>query len=173
MLQREHLVHDDAQREYAQVARTGDGIRQYARQFPSDKGKQNGLYWSTKTGEVPSPLGVLVVNARAEGAARKPSGGQPTPYHGYVYRILTAQCPDAPGGAYDYVVHGKMLGGFAPVAYPAQYGVSGVMTFMVNHQGIVYEKDLGPDTARIARAMQTYNPDSTWKPAGEASSPAR
>ncbi|HEY7249309.1 MAG TPA: DUF2950 family protein, partial [Methylomirabilota bacterium] len=87
------------------------------------------------------------------------------PYHGYFYRILTAQGPDAPDGAYDYMAHGRMIGGFALVAYPAQYGNSGVMTFIVNHDGVVYEKDLGPDTAAVARAMKLYNPDSTWKKA--------
>jgi hypothetical protein len=166
------LAYVDAQREYAQVARTGDGLLQYAQQFRSDPGTQNGLYWPTQAGDVPSPLGMLVAQAWAEGYVRKPAGSQPTPYHGYLYRILTAQGPDVPGGAYDYVVNGKVIGGFALVAYPVQYGVSGVMTFLVNHQGIVYEKDLGPDTARLARAMQTYNPDSTWQKAGEAASPA-
>ncbi len=116
---------------------------------------------------------MLVANARAEGYSRKASGGKPTPYHGYFYRILTAQGTDAPGGAYDYVVKGKMIGGFALVAYPAQYGVSGVMTFIVNHQGVVYEKDLGTDTEHLARAMQTYNPDTTWKQAGASPPPTR
>jgi len=164
------LAYVDAQREYARVAREGDGVLAYAMKFRSDEGKQNGLYWPTKEGEASSPLGVLVANARAEGYSRKASGGTPTPYHGYFYRILTAQGPDAPGGAYDYVVNGKMIGGFALVAYPAQYGVSGVMTFSVNHEGVVYEKDLGTDTEKIALAMQIYNPDHTWKKA-EASPP--
>ncbi len=167
------LAYVDAQREYARVAREGDGLLTYAMKFRSDEGKKNGLYWPTKEGEGLSPLGVLVANARAEGYSRKTSGGQPTPYHGYVYRILTAQGPDAPGGAYDYVVNGKMIGGFALVAYPAQYGVSGVMTFLVNHQGVVYEKDLGTDTERLARAMQAYNPDNTWKKAGASPPPSR
>jgi len=159
------LAYVDAQREYARVARESDGVLAYAMKFRSDEGKQNGLYWPTKEGEESSPLGVLVANARAEGYSRKASGGKPTPYHGYFYRILTAQGTDAPGGAYDYVVKGKMIGGFALVAYPAQYGVSGVMTFIVNHEGVVYEKDLGTDTEKIALAMQTYNPDHTWKKA--------
>ncbi len=167
------LAYVDAQREYARVARESDGVLAYAMKFRSDEGKQNGLYWPTKEGEVLSPLGVLVANTRAEGYSRKISGGQPTPYHGYVYRILTAQGPDAPGGAYDYVVNGKMIGGFALVAYPAQYGVSGVMTFLVNHQGVVYEKDLGTDTEHLARAMQAYNPDHTWKKAGAPPPPSR
>ncbi len=167
------LAYVDAQREYARAAPEGDGLLTYAMKFRSDTDKKNGLYWPTKEGEVLSPLGVLVANARAEGYSRKTSGGKPTPYHGYFYRILTAQGPDAPGGAYDYVVNGKMIGGFALVAYPAQYGVSGVMTFIVNHQGVVYEKDLGTDTEKIAGAMQTYNPDNTWKEAGAPPPPSR
>jgi hypothetical protein len=156
------LAHVDAQREYARVPREGDGLLTYAMKFRSDKDKKNGLYWPTKEGDALSPLGVLVANARAEGYSRKASGGKPTPYHGYFYRILTAQGPDAPGGAYDYVVNGKMIGGFALVAYPAQYGVSGVMTFIVNNEGVVYQKDLGRDTETIARTMETYNPDKIW-----------
>lgn len=167
------LAYVDAQREYARVAREGDGRLTYAMKFPSDEGKKNGLYWPTKEGEGLSPLGVLVANARAEGYSRETSGGKPTPYHGYVYRILTAQGPDAPGGAHDYIVNGKMIGGFALAAYPAQYGVSGVMTFLVNHQGVIYEKDLGPDTEHLAHAMQTYNPDQTWKQAGASPPPTR
>jgi hypothetical protein len=159
------LAYVDAQREYARVARESDGVLAYAMKFRSDEGKQNGLYWPIKEGEESSPLGVLVANARAEGYSRKASGGKPTPYHGYFYRILTAQGTDAPGGAYDYVVKGKMIGGFALVAYPAQYGVSGVMTFIVSHEGVVYEKDLSTDTEKTALAMQTYNPDHTWKKA--------
>jgi len=157
------LAYVDAQREYARVPREGDGLLTYAMKFRSDKGQKNGLYWRTKKGEALSPLGVLVANARAEGYSRKTSVGKPTPYHGYLYRILTAQGPDAPGGAYDYVVNGKMIGGFAFVAYPAQYGVSGVMTFIVNHEGIMYQKDLRRDTESIARTMEMYNPDNTWK----------
>ncbi len=157
------LAYVDAQREYARVAREGDGLLKYAMKFRSDEGKKDGLYWPSKEGEVLSPLGVLVANARAEGYSRKRSDGKPAPYHGYLYRILTAQGPDAPGGVYDYVVNGKMIGGFALVAYPARYGVSGVMTFVVNHQGVVHQKDLGKDTEHIARAMQAYNPDNTWK----------
>lgn len=105
------LAYIDAQREYARVPREGDGLLTYAMKFRSDKGKKNGLYWPTKQGEALSPLGVLVANAKAEGYSRKTSGGKPSPYHGYLYRILTAQGPDAPGGAYDYVVNGKMIGG--------------------------------------------------------------
>lgn len=163
----------DAQQDYARVAREGDGLRKYAMKFRSDTGKKNGLYWWTKEGEVLSPLGVLVANARAEGYSRKTSDGKHAPYHGYLYKILTAQGPEAPGGAYDYVVNGKMIGGFALVAIPAKYGVSGVMTFIVNHQGVVYEKNLGMDTAETARAMKAYNPDNTWKKVERAPPPAR
>src|SRR5213075_2246878 len=122
----------------------------------------DGLFWETKPGEKPSPLGPLVVAARGEGykPGDKP---EPIPYHGYYYRILTAQGPDAPDGAYDYIAHGRMIGGFALVAFPAQYGVSGVMTFLVNHDGVVYQKDLGPNTAALARAMKSFNPDKTWQ----------
>jgi hypothetical protein len=165
------LAYVDAQREYTRVPREGDGLLTYAMKFRSDEGTKNGLYWPTKEGEALSPLGVLVANARAEGYSRKASGGSPTPYHGYFYRILTAQGPDAPGGAYDYVVNGKMIGGFALVAHPAQYGASGVTTFIVNHEGVVYQKDLGRDTETIARTMETYNPDSTWKKSGSPPPP--
>ena len=112
----------------------------------------------------PSPLGPLVAKARAAGYPLPPRGG-PVPYHGYFYRILFAQGPDAPGGAYDFVVTGHMIGGFALLAYPASYGVSGIMTFIVSHDGVVYQKDLGPNTTRIAEAMKIYNPDRTWKQA--------
>ncbi len=173
------LAYVDAQREYARVPREADGLLKYAMKFRSDKDKKNGLYWPTKEGEVQSPLGVLVANARAEGYGHghKRSRGRPHPYHGYLYRILTAQGPDAPGGTYDYVVHGNMIGGFALVAFPARYGVSGIMTCIVNHQGVVYQKDLGPDTQQTALAMKAYNPDSTWKnvevpPPPPASSPS-
>ena len=167
------LAYVDAQREYARVTREGDGLLTYATKFRSDEGKRNGLYWPTKGGDDPSPLGVLAANARAEGYTRETSDDKPIPYHGYIYRILTAQGPDAPGGAYDYVVKGRMIGGFALVAYPVQYGVSGIMTFIVNHQGMVYEKNLGQDTEPIARAMQAYNPDPTWKKAEGAPPPPR
>jgi Protein of unknown function (DUF2950) len=153
----------DAQREYYLRNPQGDALLHYAQQFASTEGGRDGLYWPTEPGEEASPLGPLVADARGEGY-RKGEGGKPIPYHGYYYRILKAQGPDAPGGAYDYVVNGKMLGGFALVAYPASWGNSGVMTFIVNHDGVVYQKDLGPNTAAVARAMTQFNPDSTWKP---------
>ena len=127
----------------------------------STKGKRDGLYWETTAAEPPSPLGPLVAQARREGYKR--TAGKPIPYHGYYYKMLTGQGPSAPGGAYDYVVRGQMIGGFAMVAYPAQYGSSGIMTFIVNHDGVVYEKDLGPNTPALAHAMTKFNPDETWK----------
>jgi hypothetical protein len=156
------LAYVDAQRDYYSEDRNADGLREYASKFASTPGKRDGLYWPTKPGEPPSPLGLLVVRARGEGYAGHKLGA---PYHGYLFRILTAQGSAASDGAYDYMAHGRMIGGFALVAYPAQYGVSGVMTFIVNHEGVVYEKDLGPDTPSVARAMKLYNPDSTWKKA--------
>jgi hypothetical protein len=148
----------DAQREYYS-RRTG--LLEYAQRLESTTGKQDGLYWPMRPGEPQSPLGPLVAQARAAGYPLPPRGG-PVPYHGYFYRILFAQGPDAPGGAYDYVVRGHMIGGFALVAYPAAYGVSGIVTFIVNQDGVVYQKDLGPKTAQVANAMKAYNPDRTW-----------
>jgi hypothetical protein len=156
------LAYVDAQREYYSEDRSGQGILEYAQRFASAPGKRDGLYWPTQPDEPLSPLGALVARARAEGYRRDESGG-PTPLHGYVYRILTAQGPAAPDGAYDYVVNGHMMAGFALVAFPAQYGASGVMTFIVNHDGVVYEKDLGPKTRQLARAMQKFDPDGTWR----------
>jgi hypothetical protein len=154
------LAYVDAQREYYQQDRDGDNILEYARQFASTPGKKDGLYWPTGAGETPSPLGALVSRARAEGYRKKGEG--PVPFHGYYYRILTAQGPDAPGGTQEYVLKGHMIGGFALVAFPAQYGVSGVMTFIVNHDGVVYQKDLGPSTRSLATGLRAFNPDSTW-----------
>lgn len=136
---------------------------EYAQRFASSPGKRDGLYWEAKEGEEESPLGPLVSRAVKEGYTQK--GDKPTPYHGYYYRILKAQGKNAPGGDYDYMVKGKMIGGFAMVAYPAQYGVSGIMTFIVNHDGVVYEKDLGKETEKVAGAMKKFNPDKTWKKA--------
>jgi hypothetical protein len=155
------LAYVDAQREYYTRTPLNGALLQYASKFISTKGKRDGLYWDTSADEPPSPLGPLVVRARREGYKR--AAGKPTPYHGYYYKMLTRQGPDAPGGAYDYVVRGKMIGGFALVAYPAQYGSSGIMTFIVNHDGVVYEKDLGPNTAATAQSMTKFNPDKTWK----------
>ncbi|MGH8701740.1 MAG: DUF2950 domain-containing protein [Burkholderiales bacterium] len=152
----------DAQREYYLRNPQGDKLLQYAQKIASTQGKRDGLYFPTKSGETPSPLGPLVAGAKAEGYS-KGEGGKPIAYHGYHYRILKGQGPVAPGGAYDYVAQGRMIGGFALVAWPASYGNSGVMTFIVNHDGIVYEKDLGPDTAAAAQEITRFNPDKTWK----------
>jgi hypothetical protein len=153
----------DAQREYAMKDIAGDGTPEYAQKFMSDAGKKNGLYWETKEGEEPSPLGPAVVQAKKEGYTGKKPGDKPSPFHGYYYRILKAQGKNAAGGAYDYFVKGKMIGGFAVVAYPAKYGNSGIKTFMVNHDGIVYEKDLGKSNEKIVQAMDTFDPDKSWK----------
>jgi len=152
----------DAEREYYQRDPDGDSLLQYAQKFISTKGKRDGLYWETKPDEQPSPLGPLVARARGEGY--KGAGGKPIPYHGYYYKLLTGQGKDASGGAYDYLVRGKMMGGFGMVAYPAQYGSSGIMTFIVNHDGVVYQKDLGAKTASVAQSMTKFNPDKTWTP---------
>jgi len=160
------LAYVDAQREYYS---RGQGLLEYAQRLDSTKGKHDGLYWETRPGEQESPLGPLVARARAAGYPLPPPRG-PAPYHGYFYRILLAQGPDAPGGAYDFVVRGHMIGGFALVAYPASYGASGIMTFIVNQDGVVYQKDLGPKTAQAANAMKTYNPDKAWAQAEGAAS---
>lgn len=153
----------DAQREFAMKDRDRTGLLEYAQKFLSDPGKTNGLYWESEAGEAQSPLGPIVAQAKSEGYRRQQSGSEPAPYHGYHYKILKAQGKDAPGGAYSYLVKGKMIGGFAVVAYPAQYGNSGVMTFIVNHEGKVFEKNLGKETASLAKRMTEYNPDSTWR----------
>ena len=154
----------DAQHEYASKDRNGDGLLEYASRFRSSPGKHDGLYWPVSGTEQASPLGPLMASAQAEGyGAQHTVAHEREPYHGYYYRILTRQGKNAPGGAYDYVVRGHMIGGFALVAFPAQYGASGVMTFLVNQDGVVYQKDLGPDTTEIARRMTEFNPDETWK----------
>lgn len=154
------LAYGDAQREYAEQDRNGDGVLQYAQKFRSSDGKHDGLYWPVKAGEPPSPLGPLVASATREGYSAK--GPTPVPLHGYYYRILAGQGKDAPGGAYDYVVKGKMIGGYGLAAYPSNWGSSGVMSFVCNQDGIVYQKNLGPKTAQIASKMTRYNPDPSW-----------
>ena len=156
------LAYVDAQREYAMKVRGKEGLLEYAQKFRSDSGKKNGLYWEAKAGEEQSPLGPLAARARSEGYGQNKANDKPVPYRGYYYKILTAQGKDAPGGAYSYIVKGKMIGGFALVAYPAEYGNSGVMSFIVNHEGKVFQKDLGKNTASAAAAMKEYNPDKTW-----------
>ena len=151
----------DAQREYASTDRERDGIIQYAQKVLSDPYRRNGLYWEAAEGEVPSPLGPLAAEAAAEGY--RPAADKPKPFHGYYYKILKGQGPNAPGGAYKYVINGHMVAGFALVAWPAEYNVSGVMTFIVNQNGTVYEKDLGPKTGEKVKGMLRYNPDQTWR----------
>jgi hypothetical protein len=187
-----------AQREYfdqqEEAAESTDGVAEYARRFMSSPGQRDGLYWDTAEGERPSPLGILVASARAEGYG---AGGQSNeqsrfevqninlvnvkeadrsteqssvdspvrsrnPYHGYYFKILTRQGPHARGGPYEYVINGSMIGGFALIAFPDKWGSSGVMTFVVNQQGRVYERNLGPETASIAAEIDEYNPDATW-----------
>jgi hypothetical protein len=136
---------------------------EYAQKFLSDEGQQDGLYWRAAEGQPQSPIGPLVAQAVAAGYPPTHDGSPATPYRGYYYRMLTQQGANAPGGAKSYIVNGKMTGGFAFVAYPAEYRSSGVMTFIVGQDGVVYRKDLGPNTATLAKAMKAYNPDSTWQ----------
>jgi hypothetical protein len=153
-----------AQTEY--FSQNHDGTKQYAQKFISDEGKQNGLYWKSSEGQAKSPLGPLAAYAAAtEGF--NPVAGKQQPFHGYFYRILTRQGADAKGGAKDYIVNGKMTKGFAFVAYPEKYGNTGIATFIINQNGIVYEKNLGKDTADLAKAMTEFNPDKTWNPVPE------
>ena len=151
---REYLA---AQEEYASKIRDGSGVRKFAKRLVSAQGKQDGLYWdpATANGEE-SPFGPLV--AEFLKAGRKPG----EPYYGYYFRILTRQGSNAPGGRYSYIINGNMIAGYALVAFPAAYGESGVMTFLVSHNGTVYQKDLGPRTATIARDMAEFNPDRSW-----------
>lgn len=152
----------EAQHEYAAEGRDGQPAGMYAQKLISDAGRRNGLYWPVGPDESPSPAGPLLAKAASENYAY---AGTPTPYHGYFYRLLTAQGPDAPGGAKSYLVEGGLVGGFALVAYPAEYRQSGVMTFLVGQDGVIYEKDLGPKTAELAQQIKDYNPDSSWTPA--------
>ena len=155
------LAYVDAQREYATKDRDKDGLLEYAQKFVSTPGEHDGLYWEAREGEAASPLGPLSTRAKEQGYANL------EPYHGYYYRILTAQGAANPGGAFSYIVRGQMIGGFALVAYPARWGASGVMTFICNHRGVVYEKNLGKGTVAIAERMTRYNPDASWKKSDE------
>ena len=163
------LAYVDAQNDYAEKDRTGSGKGVYAQHIVSSPGKKDGLYWPDVQGEDQSPLGELAAEAAKQGYR---VGAGRIPYHGYYYKILTKQGAAAPGGELDYVVNGKMIGGFALVAYPAQYRNSGVMTFIVNHNGQVYQKDLGPHTTAIAEKMTSFNPDKTWEKT-EAAAPVK
>ena len=151
----------DAQKDYASEPRDGATTKQFAQKFLSDDGKQNGLYWKTDDNEPPSPIGPLLVEAASQGY-KSTQEGKASPFHGYYFRILTKQGAAAKGGALDYIAGGKMTRGFAFVAYPAEYRNSGVMTFIVDKDGVVYEKDLGAQTSELAAAMDSYNPDNTW-----------
>ena len=163
------LAYVDAQNDYAEKDRTGAGKGVYAQHMVSSPGKKDGLYWPDVQGEDQSPLGELAAEAAKQGYR---VGAGRIPYHGYYYKILTKQGAAAPGGELDYVVNGKMIGGFALVAYPAQYRNSGVMTFIVNYNGQVYQKDLGPHTTAIVEKMTSFNPDKTWEKT-EAAAPVK
>lgn len=149
-----------AQKEYASTTHDDEKVKQYAIKLFSDKGKHDGLYWKTVDNETPSPIGPLLAAAFSEGYRRQQ--GQPTPFHGYIYRFLTKQGSAAKGGARNYLVNGRLTRGVAFVAYPAEYRNSGVMTFIVNQDNIVYQKDLGAETANVATAMTEFNPDDSW-----------
>jgi len=150
----------DAQAEYFSQRRDGGSAKQYAVKFISDPGKQNGLYWESPEGQPKSPLGPMAAFATAEGYTAKPNSH--LPFHGYYFRMLTRQGSHAQGGAKDYMVNGKLVGGFALVAYPAEYRNSGVMTFIINQDGVLFQKDLGTTTADAANAMSEFDPDASW-----------
>jgi hypothetical protein len=154
------LAYVDAQNDYASMNPEKNPTETYAQHFISSAGKKDGLYWPASASEPQSPLGEAFTHATLSGYRLT---GEPTPYHGYFYKILTAQGSTAPGGAVNYIVNGKMIGGFALIAYPAEYGNSGVMTFLVNYTGTIFQKDLGDRTEKIAARMTTFNPDHTWK----------
>jgi hypothetical protein len=157
------LAADEAQREYASVDRDGDEVLEYAQKLVSTPGKKDGLYWPPDLDGDISPLGPAFVSAQQEGYLKDLGPGlSPQPFHGYLFKILTRQGKHAPAGSYDYIINGHMIGGFAFVAWPVSYGDSGIMTFIVNQQGKVYQKDLGPDTESIVKRMKDYDPDSSW-----------
>ena len=151
----------DAEKEYAASHLGNTGVPEYAPRITSTTGKHDGLYWPVQSGESPSPLGPLIAAAANEGYSPERSW-MLKPYRGYLYRILTAQGKDAPDGEYEYLVKGKMIGGFAAIAYPARYGASGIKTFIVNHDGVVYEKDMGQDSSSVAAKISLFNPDASW-----------
>jgi len=152
----------DAQREYASRDRDGDGVLEYAQKLSSSPGQTDGLYWAPELNGETSPLGPLVARAQEQGYFSEDPDDVPDPFHGYFFKILTRQGKHAPGGKYDYIINGNMIGGFALVGWPADYGASGVMTFLVNQQGRVFQKDLGPKTSRIASRFKAYDPDLSW-----------
>jgi hypothetical protein len=151
----------DAQKEYYSEPRD-NAVKQYAQKFVSDQDKHNGLYWKTSNGETESPIGPLVAYASSEGYPNDPNFG-PGPFQGYYYGVLTRQGKNASGGAKNYIVNGNMTRGFAFLAYPAEYGASGVMSFIVDQDGIVYQKDLGPNTVELVKTLREYDPDKTWE----------
>ena len=153
------LAYYDAQYEYAETMPKVDDMAVYAQRIVSRPGKKDGLYWPTAEGEPPSPLGDAVADATRRGYR----AGSGAPYHGYYYKILTRQGPKASGGAHDYIVDGKMIGGFALIAWPAEYGNSGITTFLINHDGVVYQKDLGENTSKVASGVTAFNPRDGWK----------
>lgn len=150
----------DAQQQY--FSQRHDGAKQYAQKFISDNGQQNGLYWAEVSGQPKSPLGPLIAFASAQGLTVQPNQHQP--FYGYYFAMLEKQGSDAKGGAKNYIAKGKMTGGFAVLAYPAQYRDSGIMTFILNQNGVLLQKDVGPTTNEVASAMTEFNPDNTWKP---------
>lgn len=153
----------EAQFDYANADRDEDDVIEYAQKLQSEPGKFDGLFWETEEGDTPSPLGPLIAEARADGYKIAGESQAPIPYHGYYYRILTRQGKNAPGGQYDYIINGNMIAGFGLLAFPVQYGASGIMTFVMNHQGKIYQKDLGSKTAEAVQKIKEYNPDATWE----------
>lgn len=151
------LAYGDAQMEYAEKDRMGDGVLQYAQRLQSTPGKRDGLYWPTNADEPLSPIGEYFAQSKSV------DGIDERGFHGYLFRVLTSQGPAAPGGAFDYVVNGRMIGGYALLAWPVEYGETGVMTFIVNQAGQVYQKNLGPATERLAKQIKSFNPDATWQ----------
>jgi hypothetical protein len=153
----------EAQIDYASEDRDGDQVLEYAQRIASTPGQRDGLYWAVAPGDEPSPLGPFLAEAGVTPETREAG----TPYYGYHFAILTRQGPNVPGGAYDYVINDNMIAGFAMVAWPADYGESGIMTFMVNQRGVVVEKDMGPTTSELGPRIETYNPDASWTPVAE------
>jgi hypothetical protein len=156
-LMREYV---DAQVAYASEDRDGDEVLEYAQRLLSEQGTRNGLYWPDESGDEPSPLDEFVARADAQGYRQHQRLGEP--YRGYHFRVLTKQGPTPPGGAYDYVINGNMIAGFALIGWPAEYGISGVTSFLVNQQGRVYQQDLGPETAQLVDAIEAYDPGEGW-----------
>jgi hypothetical protein len=163
-------AYTDAQREYAARVRNDEGGK-FARKFASSEGKKDGLYWEAAEDEEESPFGPLIARAAEEGYTDELDGNLPDPFHGYYFKILQAQGKHAEGGAFDYVVNGRMILGFALVAWPARYGITGITTFIVNQEGMIYEKDLGEDTAKKAAAMTVFDPDDSWHEYEEPAEP--